>query len=214
MTTKKLLIPAVVSIILLLIFGMLKVIEPRFLDLEAKWLIVAAVPVFIAIIHSGLVRKLKVGSFEYESNLIIEANTSKKDLSSGTLQELELGEEKPLNVFPADYLYLNHTSFLRPEKQKEFQAITHVYDLPHYDIRVKVDTYYRSAMERIKYVVYYLHESYANPIQTRSNAIDNFELKELAYGEYVLTAEVFLKDARKPLILERYITLWETGPKI
>src|SRR5688572_14571697 len=214
MIIKKLRIPALASITLLVIFVALKVFQPRLLDLEVKWLLIAAVPLFIAIIQSGLIRKLKVGSFEYESNLIIEADTSKKNLSGGTLQELDLSEDKPLNVLPADYIYLNHTSFLRPDKQKEFQTRPGAMDLPYYDIRVNVNSYYRGALERIKYVVYFLHESYDNPIQARTNRGDHFELKELAYGEYVLTAEVFLKDVKKPIILERYITLWNSGPII
>ena|SRR5688572_2301338 len=214
MISKKFLYPALGSAGLLLLFGGLNVLIPNFFDLEAKWLIIAAVPLFIGIIQSGLIRKLKVGGIEYESNLIIEADTSKKNLSSGTLQELDLGEDKPLNVLPADYIYLNHTSFLRLEKQKEFQTRPGAMNIPYYDIRVNVNSYYRGALERIKYVVYFLHESYDIPIQARTNREDHFELKELAYGEYVLTAQVFLKDAKKPIILERYITLWNSGPII
>jgi hypothetical protein len=37
-------------------------------------------------------------------------------------------------------------------------------------------------------------------------------LKELANGEYVLVAKVFLRDRKSPLILQRYITLWKEGP--
>jgi hypothetical protein len=40
---------------------------------------------------------------------------------------------------PADYLYINHTSFLREDKQSEFRSRTGARDLPHYDIRVIVD---------------------------------------------------------------------------
>ncbi|HRD81201.1 MAG TPA: hypothetical protein PK198_26985 [Saprospiraceae bacterium] len=39
-------------------------------------------------------------------------------------------------------------------------------------------------------------------------------LKELANGEYVALAKVFLKDAKEPLVLQRYISLWESGPRL
>ena len=84
----------------------------------------------------------------------------------------------------------------------------------HYDIRVIIDSYYKGALERINFVQYYLHRSYPEPIQTRSRMEDKFCLKEIANGEYVLVAKVFFKDFDAPLILERYITLWDTGPKI
>lgn len=127
---------------------------------------------------------------------------------------MELLGEKDINKLPADYIYINHTSFLRQEKQGEFQLKTKVQGLPHYDIRVIVDSYYQGALERIKYVTYFLHQSYPEPIQTRANKYDHFCLKEVANGEYVLTAKIFLKDLEKPIILQRYITLWTSGPKI
>ncbi len=116
-------------------------------------------------------------------------------------------------VLPFDYYFLNHTSFLRKEKQDEFRKLTGV-NLDHYDIRVIVDSYYNSALNRVEYVEYILHSSYPQPIQYRRNPEDKFLLKELANGEYVLMAKVFLKDRKDPVLLQRYITLWEAGPKL
>ncbi len=104
---------------------------------------------------------------------------------------------------PFDYYFLNHTSFLRADKQEEFRRLTGV-PLNHYDIRVIVDSYYRGALDRIDRVEYILHSAYPNPE-------DKFLLKELANGEYVLMAKVFLKDREEPVLLQRYITLWESG---
>ncbi len=116
-------------------------------------------------------------------------------------------------VLPFDYYFLNHTSFLRKEKQEEFRKLTGV-DIDHYDIRVIVDSYYQDALERIDCVEYILHHAYPQPIQYRRNPEDKFMLKELANGEYVLMARVFLKDRKEPILLQRYITLWETGPML
>ena len=74
---------------------------------------------------------------------------------------------------PPDYLFVNHTSFLRPTMQPEFQRRTNI-DLPHYDIRVIVDSYYHGALDRIDRVEYFLHEAYPDPIQVRTRKNDKF----------------------------------------
>lgn len=202
------------SLILLLIFGLLKISNSHLLDLESKWLIVAALPIFIFLVYSGLIRKFKALGIEFESNFILEASPSEKNLANDNGNKLELSGDTNLDIIPADYIYINHTSFLRQEKQEEFQLKTNIPGLRHYDIQVIIDSYYQGALERIKYVTYFLHQSYPEPVQTRSNKKDHFCLKEIANGEYVLTAKIYLKDSEKPIVLQRYITLWTSGPKI
>lgn len=215
MKNKKLLIwTSFSSLALLLIFGLLKISNSHLLDLESKWLIVAALPIFLFLVYSGLIPKFKALGVEFESNIILEASPSEKNLTNDNGNKLELSGDTDINIIPADYIYINHTSFLRQEKQEEFQLKTHISGFPHYDIRVIIDSYYRGALERIKYVTYFLHQSYPEPVQTRSNKNDHFCLKEVANGEYVLTAKIYLKDLEKPIILQRYITLWTSGPKI
>lgn len=138
---------------------------------------------------------------------LVEAGNG-EGVSSPTLAPVQ--SDEPL---PADYLFVNHTSFLRPEKQDEFRKRTgHSYT--YYDVRVIVDSYYAGALDRIDYVEYLLHESYPQPIQIRKNRAEKFLLKELADGEYVLLAKVYLKDRKSPLILQRYMTLWKDGPRL
>jgi hypothetical protein len=117
---------------------------------------------------------------------------------------------------PPDLYFMNHTSFLRPDKQQEFQARTGV-NADHYDIRVILDSFYPDALERVEHVTYYLHKAYGqygSPIRIRANPGDKFLLKELANGEYVLVAEVKVRGEQAPIILNRYITLWKCGPRI
>lgn len=116
-------------------------------------------------------------------------------------------------VIPVDYLFLNHASFFREEKQAEFKKRTKI-NSPHYDIRIVVDSYYKGALKRIEKVRYIMHESYPVNEYIIKNRESKFLLKELAYGESVIVAEVFLKDREKPIILTRYLTLSEIGPKI
>jgi hypothetical protein len=121
-----------------------------------------------------------------------------------------IGTHDPI---PSDYLYVVHTSFLRPEKQAEFQRRTGV-PLPHFDIQIKVESYYKGALERVSYVEYILHKAFPKPYQSRFDRSDGFLLKELANGEFVLAVKVFLRDKTEPLVLQRYITLWPSGPRI
>lgn len=117
---------------------------------------------------------------------------------------------------PADYLFLNHISFLRKKKQEEFQEITGVTDEPHFDVRVVLDSEYEGALERVLSVEYVLHESYPEDHirQIRGDRRDRFMLKEIANGEFLLLAKVTLRDRKRPLVLQRYISLTETDEDI
>lgn len=189
-------------------FLVLQYYESSVLSLETKWIVVSVLPLVIWLTYSGIVKKVKVFGIE------LEVAPSKRNLSDNSGEKLNSVESTENNALPADYVFINHTSFLRDNKQHDFQAKTKVKDALHYDIRVILDSYYKGALERINYVQYYLHRSYPEPIQTRSRMEDKFCLKEIANGEYVLVAKVFFKDFDEPLVLERYITLWNTGPKI
>ncbi|MDF1697636.1 MAG: hypothetical protein P1U56_17455 [Saprospiraceae bacterium] len=203
---RSLLLYYIVSGSLLVILLFIRFQYPELLDLETRWLAVAVLPIVIGIFLTERVKKIKAFGVEFE------AFPSRNNIG-GDEEKLELNVDLDEGILPTDYFFINHTSFLRPEKQEEFMQRTNV-NRPHYDIRVIIDSYYRCALEQIKYVQYYLHKSYPEPIQTRSNRSDNFCLKEVANGEYVLTAEIHLKNTTRKILLERYITLWESGPII
>ncbi len=203
----------ILSAVLLIVFGFLKTIESPFLNLDVKWLIISIIPILIAILFSGIIHRLKAFGLEYEGRLEVTVNPTKKNLNDENNLKFILNDDAKNNTIPADYIYINHTSFLRPKKQQYFKSLTNV-NIDHFDIRVIVDSYYEGALARIEYVVYYLHVSYPHPIQTRTEREDKFLLKEIANGEYVLLAKVFIKDIDKPIILQRYITLNTTGPTI
>ncbi len=120
---------------------------------------------------------------------------------------------------PPDYLFLNHTSFYLDTKehhrkeQEEVRRKTGI-NRKHYHIHVIVDSYYKDALNQVDYVEYILHRAYPEPLRRRSKVEDKFLLKEMANGEYVLFARVYLKEVENPLILSRYITLWDSGPTI
>lgn len=174
--------------------------------------IVGIVWLFRAEIRRVLSRDGEIGVKILGNELVIKPTKAERRPEQGggtVLPAVDVG--KPL---PADYLFLTHTSFLRKEKQAEFQQRCNLPGVPHYDIRVILDSYYEGALDRVKYVVYFLHEAYPEPVQAKSNRSEKFLLKEVANGEYVLLAEVYLNDRRDPILLQRHITLWESGPKL
>jgi hypothetical protein len=90
--------------------------------------------------------------------------------------------------------FLNHTSFLRKEEQAKFRSRTGV-PLDHYDIRVVLDAEYPELLDNVVRVEYRLDPTYPEPVRVREadpHRQTKFLLKELANGEYLLRARVFL----------------------
>lgn len=69
-------------------------------------------------------------------------------------------------------------------------------------------------LDKVEYVRYSLHSSYPNRVQTKTNRKDQFELKELAWGEFNLKAEVKIKGQQDLITLTRYINLNEKGENL
>jgi TIR domain/prokaryotic YEATS domain len=113
-------------------------------------------------------------------------------------------------------LFLNHTSFLRADPQAEFRARTGV-PLDHYDIRVVLDAEEPEMLDAVSRVEYILDPAYPEPVQVRTAERDRqtkFLLKELANGEYLLRARIYMVNRGAPICLQRYITLWRSGPEL
>jgi len=105
-----------------------------------------------------------------------------------------------------DNMALIHTSWRYPKKDREFGR-------PMYLVHAVIQAP-DTVLDRIEYVKYHLHPSYPDPVQRVTDRNTRFKLKELAWGEYVLRAEVKVKGQNAPVGLSRYINLTETGPRI
>lgn len=90
-------------------------------------------------------------SIEPAQGLRPPSAVTEKDRSQLT-KEVEKIPQTVQEPIPLDYFFLNHTSFLRENKQDEFRQRTGV-PLDHYDISVIVDSYFRGALDRIEHVV-------------------------------------------------------------
>lgn len=105
-----------------------------------------------------------------------------------------------------NHLTLLHSSWRYPKKDKE-------YDKKMYVIQVILQAN-KDVIDKVEYVRYSLHPSYANKLQIKMNKENNFELKELAWGEFNLRAEVKIKGQEELIKLARYINLTETGENL
>lgn len=145
-------------------------------------------------------------AFEFMGNKVHITPTKKIITGKHQNQENKLPEVTEKKEIPADYFYINHHSFYREDKQDQLRVMTNL-NCDLYYIHITTNSYYQGAVDQVEKVEYYLHETYPEPIHVKTNKNDNFLLKELAYGEYVLIAKIYLKNRKAPLILNRYISL-------
>ncbi len=106
----------------------------------------------------------------------------------------------------ANHMALIHSSWRYPKKDSEFGR-------PMYALHAVIQAP-DEVLDRIEYARYELHPSYPNPVQTVTDRISRFKLKELAWGESMLRAKVKIKGQEEPIKLSRYINLTQTGPRI
>ncbi len=101
---------------------------------------------------------------------------------------------------------LTHSSWRYPNKDLEYKRTMYCF---HTIIQAP-----NEVLDRIEYVNYHLHPTYPNSEQTITNRASQFKLKELAWGESNLKADIKIKNQDELIKLNRFINLNETGPKI
>ena len=141
------------------------------------------------------------------------ANTSEEDTADLPPDMSRSARRPARNGAIGERYFVNHTSFLRPDKQEEFFRLTRVH-APHYDIRVIVDSFDDPELLGVNFVEYHLDPSYPDPIREVRDRETKFLLKELANGEYLLRADLHVQGEPEPVRLYRYLTLWQSGPRI
>lgn len=73
------------------------------------------------------------------------------------------------------------------------------------EIQIIVDADNETFLQNVERVVYHLHPSFPHPDREVKDSKNRFELRIRAWGEFNLTADVFVKGAKKPLRLNRYL---------
>ncbi|MFE7529827.1 pYEATS domain-containing protein [Kitasatospora sp. NPDC057542] len=103
------------------------------------------------------------------------------------------------DVAPPTTLHLAHTARAdgsRPTNSR-----------PYFRIRVYLASFDAADLDRVTKVVYHLHPTFPEPDRTVTDRSTDFGLVVLAWGEFNLTADVYLAGQRKPVRLERYLNI-------
>lgn len=104
------------------------------------------------------------------------------------------------------HVALVHTSWRYPKKDREFRKEMYAF---HVIVQGR-----DSVLDRIESVRYSLHPAYPNSVQVVTDRHSKFKLKELAWGESTVRAEIKVKGQEQTIHLRRYINLTQTGPRI
>jgi hypothetical protein len=73
-------------------------------------------------------------------------------------------------------------------------------------IQVILDADSETLLDNVKKVVYHLHPTFPNPDREITDRKRRFELKTRAWGEFNLSADVYLYGYEEPLKLNRYLS--------
>lgn len=105
-----------------------------------------------------------------------------------------------------NHMALIHSSWRYPKKDREYERPMYCF---HAIIRAPDEV-----LKRIEHVTYHLHPTYPNKVRVVNDRESHFKLKELAWGESNLKAEVKIENQDEPIMLTRYINLTESGDRI
>ncbi|MFJ9898443.1 pYEATS domain-containing protein [Streptomyces sp. NPDC091280] len=75
----------------------------------------------------------------------------------------------------------------------------------YFRIRIALEDDRDSDLDRVARVVYHLHPTFRDPNRTVTNRSTGFALTTAAWGNFSLTAEVYVKGDTEPIRLERYL---------
>ncbi len=74
-------------------------------------------------------------------------------------------------------------------------------------LTVWLSSFENNYLEKIEKVIYYLPESFANPIREKTNVDEKFLTSTAAYGDFNISAEVYLKNNKQPITINRLINV-------
>ncbi|MFG2971070.1 MULTISPECIES: pYEATS domain-containing protein [unclassified Streptomyces] len=75
----------------------------------------------------------------------------------------------------------------------------------YFRLRIGLEGDRDSDLDRVAKVVYHLHPTFRDPDRTVTNRSTGFELTTAAWGNFSLTADVYVKGDAEPIRLERYL---------
>jgi hypothetical protein len=113
-------------------------------------------------------------------------------------QELkDAGQDPTRPASLPNTIYMMHRTSRDPSLDRD--------GLQYHRIRISLDADTPHLLDEVERVVYHLHPTFRNPERQSENRDERFEITTVAWGEFNMTADVYLRDRGAPLIIERYI---------
>ncbi len=75
----------------------------------------------------------------------------------------------------------------------------------YYRLRIFLEGEEDTDLDCVARVVYHLHPTFPSPTRVVNERETNFELRTVAWGQFSLTADVYLRGETEPLTLQRYL---------
>jgi hypothetical protein len=94
-------------------------------------------------------------------------------------------------------IYLVHKARRDPALDRDLRS--------YYRLRIFLETDPDVGLDCVERVRYHLHPDFQDPIREARDPGSQFAIRTWAWGQFNMTAEVFLKGASTPLVLERYL---------
>jgi len=81
------------------------------------------------------------------------------------------------------------------------------YDYEWREITIWLSSFENDYLDKIEKVIYFLPDSFANPIREKTNRDEKFFTSTAAYGDFNISAEVYLKNKKQPITINRLINV-------
>ena len=75
----------------------------------------------------------------------------------------------------------------------------------YYRLRIAVEADEPEILGDVERVTYHLHPTFRDPDRTSTDPQTGFEIGTAAWGEFNMTAEIFFREGKPKLVVERYI---------
>ena len=141
-----------------------------------------------------LTRLDEVDKVEEKPSLSIEVN-AETSISAEQRPEIPQTSKSPIQY--ENVLYLIH-SVSAPRVDTD--------GVERRAVQVILDADSESLLDNVEKVVYHLHPTFPNPDRETTDRKRRFELKTRAWGEFNLSADVYIKGYDEPLKVNRYLS--------
>lgn len=159
---------------------------------------------YVFIILGSISRRIEQGDPFQAGPISLGKNENKLTRLNEIEEKTEISKKPKGNVFSVneqplpykDVVYLVHTTT---------SPSIDVDGVERYNIQVMVDADSEQILDKIEKVEYHLHPTFSKPNRETKDRKSNFGLMTRAWGEFNLSADIYFKGYKRPLIVYRYL---------